>query len=101
MKNNRYHYVRPNDITIPVTFEMDLKELKEEFDLIKKQIHVKNFSGANKMIFNLFKVYKFKLFFSIKLYQTLFLNAFSLLKRILKFILFNNLKNKFKFNFYE
>ena len=101
MKNNGYHYVRPNDITIPVIFEMDLKELEEEFDLIKKQIHVKNFPSANKMIFNLFKVYKFKLFFFIKLYQILFLNTLSLLKKIFKFILFNNLKNKFRFNLYE
>ena len=58
-----YKYKRPSDLTMPITFELNSILIKEELCRIKDQIKIRNFSGANKMMFNLIKFQKFPIFF--------------------------------------
>ena len=53
-----------SDLTIPVTYRLNNLLIINEFQSIKKQIESRNFSGANRMIYNLFRFQKSKVYFS-------------------------------------
>ena len=63
-----YKYKRPSDLTMPITFELNSILIKEELCRIKDQIKIRNFSGANKMMFNLIKFQKFPIFLNLNYY---------------------------------
>ena len=63
-----YKYKRPSDLTMPITFELNSILIKEELCRIKDQIKIRNFSGANKMMFNLIKFQKFQFFLNLNYY---------------------------------
>ena len=58
LSRNKYKITRPSDLTIPITRHLNNSELDDEFLLIEDQIYSRNFSGVNKMIYNLIKYQK-------------------------------------------
>jgi uncharacterized protein YejL (UPF0352 family) len=88
LKINRYKVTRPSDLTIPVLYNLNNKLLNSEIDLIQNQIIKRNFSGANKMLFNLFKYQKIIIFFKKKIIFFTILNQYNLIKFKLKNLFF-------------
>ena len=88
LKINRYKVTRPSDLTIPVLYNLNNKLLNSEIDLIQNQIIKRNFSGANKMLFNLFKYQKIIIFFKKKIIIFTILNQYNLIKFKLKNLFF-------------
>ena len=88
LKTKKYKITRPLDLTIPVTYQLDDFSMNKEIHLIKNQIDSRNFSGANKMMYNIVKFQKNLIFISKKLFFLLFLNQFNLIKLIIKNFIF-------------
>ena len=88
LKTKKYKITRPLDLTIPVTYQLDDFSMNKEIHLIKNQIDSRNFSGANKMMYNIVKFQKNLIFISRKLFFLLFLNQFNLIKLIIKNFIF-------------
>jgi len=88
LKTKKYKITRPLDLTIPVTYQLDDFSMNKEIHLIKNQINSRNFSGANKMMYNIVKFQKNLIFISRKLFFLLFLNQFNLIKLIIKNFIF-------------
>lgn len=87
LKQKNYKILRPNDLTIPITYKLNNISIKKEIILIKNQITQRNYSGANKMIFNIFKFQKFVVFFQSDILFLLIYNQYYLFKaRFKKFI---------------
>lgn len=84
MSIKNYRYIRPSDLTMPVVFKFNKFKILEEFKLIKKQIKNRNFSGSNKMLFNILKFQDFLTYFNIMMIYLFFLNQFKLFKSIFK-----------------
>ena len=88
LKSKNYFITRPSDLTIPIIFKMSKDDYIKEFKHINHQIEKNNFSGANKMMFNLLfgqgiycLLYNFFFILLLK-------NNFRYLKEIIKTILF-------------
>ena len=95
LSEKNYKITRPLDLTIPVIRKLNNFHLNSEIKLIKDQIESRNFSGANKMLYNLVKFQN--IFFSLKkdILFLFFLNQYILLKFrikkiVFKFIYLNN-----------
>ena len=88
LKINRYKVTRPSDLTIPVPYNLNNKLLNNEIDLIQNQIIKRNFSGVNKMLFNLFKYQKMVIFFKKRIIFLTILNQYNLIKFKLKNLFF-------------
>jgi hypothetical protein len=87
LKKHNYKILRPNDLTIPITYKLNDILIKKEIILIKNQISQRNYSGANKMIFNIFKFQKFAVFFQSYILFLFIYNQYYLFKaRFKKFI---------------
>ena len=84
LKLKNYKLTRPKDLTIPVIFKLSNLLLDKELKLIKNQILQRNFSGANKMMFNIIKFQPFFVYFNSKILLLLIENQFYLLKAIIK-----------------
>ncbi len=84
----KYNITRPLDLTIPVTYQIDDFSMNKEIHLIKNQIDSRNFSGANKMIYNIVKFQKNLIFLPKKLFFLIFLNQFYLIKSKIKNFIF-------------
>ncbi|MDC0859215.1 hypothetical protein OAP45_00080 [Candidatus Pelagibacter sp.] len=84
----KYKIHRPLDLTIPITYELDSFALIKEIKLIENQIHQRNYSGANKMLYNIFKFQKIFPNLFIRLFYLLFLCQFNLFKMKLKNFIF-------------
>ena len=83
----KFEITRPSDLTIPVINKLDENNFKKEIYYIQNQIESRNFSGANKMLYNLIKFQEMSFFFKKDFLFLIFLNQFNLLKfRLKKFI---------------
>ena len=91
IKLKSYEIPRPTDLTIPITFKLDINKLFKEFNLIEKQIEKNNFSGANKMLLNLAKYQGISCFFNIKFLVLIFKSTIKYFKQIVKYFLFKKL----------
>ena len=90
IKNN-YKITRPLDLTIPMINKLSKQNFKNEYKSINKQIGKNNFSGANKMIFNLIKFQGLKYLLNIIFLQIVMKNQIKYLKNILKNIIFKKI----------
>ena len=79
---------RPLDLTIPITYQLDNSALKNEFQLVKNQIQNRNYSGANKMIYNIIKFQKINNYLYKEIFLLMILNQFNLFKMKLKNFIF-------------
>ena len=86
--SKKYKITRPLDLTIPVISQLNEFSMNEEIQLIKNQIESRNFSGANKMIYNLVKFQKSTLYFKKRIFFLIFLNQFNLIKSRFKNFVF-------------
>ena len=68
LKLKNYKLTRPKDLTIPVIFKLSNLLLDKELKLIKNQILQRNFSGANKMMFNIIKFQPFLFILTVRFY---------------------------------
>ena len=84
----KYKITRPLDLTIPVTYQLNNFSIKSEFQLVNNQIDNRNFSGANKMIYNLIRFQKSSVYLSSQLFLLILYNQYSLIKLKLKNIVF-------------
>ena len=66
--SKKYKITRPLDLTIPVTYQLNDFSMNKEIQLIKNQIESRNFSGANKMIYNIVKFQKGMIYFQKKIF---------------------------------
>ena len=83
----KYRITRPLDLTIPVIRKLNNFNLNSEIKLIQGQIKSRNFSGVNKMLYNLLKFQNIFLFLKKEILFLIFLNQFNFLKfRLKKFI---------------
>ena len=55
LSEKKYRITRPLDLTIPVIRKLNNFNLNSEIKLIQGQIKSRNFSGVNKMLYNLLK----------------------------------------------
>jgi hypothetical protein len=76
----KYKIERPSDLTIPVTYKFNRLLIKEEFRLIKNQIKNRNYSGVNKMFYNIVKFQNFLVYLKIEMFFLIFLNQYNLIK---------------------
>ena len=88
LKLKNYKLTRPKDLTIPVIFKLSNLLLDKEINLIKTQISQRNYSGVNKMIFNIIKFQKFSVYLNIKILILLIINQYHLFKAIIKKFIF-------------
>lgn len=88
LKLKKYKISRPSDLTIPATYQLNEFSIKNEFQLVKNQIDNRNFSGANKMIYNLLRFQKINIYLNKQLFSLVFYNQYSLIKSILKNVIF-------------
>ena len=88
LKLKKYKITRPFDLTIPITHQLNKFSIKNEFQLVKNQIDNRNFSGANKMIYNLIRFQKSSVYLSSQLFSLILYNQHSLIKLKLKNIIF-------------
>ena len=86
--SKKYRITRPLDLTIPVISQLNEFSINKEIQLIKNQIESRNFSGANKMIYNLVKFQKSTLYSKKKIFFLIFLNQFNLIKSRFKNFVF-------------
>lgn len=84
----KFVITRPSDLTIPVINKLDYNNFKKEINYIKNQIESRNFSGANRMLYNLIKFQVLSFFFKKDFLFLVFYNQFNLLKFRLKKIIF-------------
>ena len=89
--SKKYKITRPLDLTIPVTYQLDDFSMKREIQFIKNQIENRNFSGANKMFYNLIKFQKRFNYLRKEVFFLIFLNQFSLIKLKIKNLIFKYL----------
>ena len=92
LSSKKFKIMRPLDLTIPVTYELDDFSLKKEIQLIKNQIDNRNFSGANKMLYNIMKFQKCIDYLKKDIFFLIFLNQFSLIKFKLKRFIFRHIR---------
>ena len=92
MSLKNYKYKRPSDLTMPVTLELNRISLREELCRIKDQIKIRNFSGANKMMFNLIKFQKYTTFLKFELLFLILFNQFHLFKSLFKKYFFKKIR---------
>ena len=92
LKLKKYKVTRPLDLTIPVTYRLNNLLIINEFQSIKKQIESRNFSGANRMIYNLFRFQKSKVYFNTDIFLLLIINQYNLFKAKLKNFIFKYFK---------
>lgn len=83
-----YKITRPLDLTIPVTYQLDNFSIKREFQLVKNQIDTRNFSGANKMIYNIIRFQRVNIYLNKEIFILIILNQFNLIKFKLKNFIF-------------
>jgi len=88
LSSNKYKIPRPLDLTIPITYQLDNSALKNEFQLVKNQIQNRNYSGANKMIYNIIKFQKINNYLYKEIFLLMILNQFNLFKMKLKNFIF-------------
>ena len=88
LKLKKYKITRPFDLTIPITYQLNEFSIKNEFQLVKNQIDNRNFSGANKMIYNLLRFQKYNIYLNTELFSLVFYNQYSLIKSKLKNVIF-------------
>ena len=88
LKFKKYKITRPLDLTIPVTYQLDDFSIKNEFQLVKNQIDNRNFSGANKMIYNIIKFQKNFIFLNTQLFLLISYNQYNLIKSKFKNFIF-------------
>ncbi len=88
LSSNKYKIPRPLDLTIPITYQLDNSALKNEFQLVKNQIQNRNYSGANKMIYNIIKFQKINNYLYKEIILLMILNQFNLFKMKLKNFIF-------------
>ena len=88
LKIKKYKISRPSDLTIPATYQLNEFSIKNEFQLVKNQIDNRNFSGANKMIYNLLRFQKWNIYLNTQLFSLVFYNQYSLIKSKLKNVIF-------------
>jgi len=88
--SKKYKITRPLDLTIPVTYQLDSFNTKNEISLVKDQIDNRNFSGANKMLYNLLKFQKYNIYFQKRIFFLIVLNQFSLIKLRFKNFIYKN-----------
>ena len=88
LTKKNYRITRPNDFTIPMPYKLNNFLIDKEIQNIKDQIQKRNYSGANKMILNIFKFQKTLNYFKISLLVLVFLNQYSLLKLLFKRYIF-------------
>ena len=88
LKLKKYKISRPSDLTIPATYQLNEFSIKNEFQLVKNQIDNRNFSGANKMIYNLLRFQKYNIYLNTELFSLVFYNQYSLIKSKLKNVIF-------------
>lgn len=91
LSSKKYKIMRPLDLTIPATYKFDVFSLKKEIQLIKNQIDNRNFSGANKMLYNIIKFQKFIDYLNKDIFFLIILNQFSLIKFKLKNFIFKHI----------
>jgi hypothetical protein len=94
LKQKNYKILRPNDLTIPITYKFNDIIIKREIIMIKNQISQRNYSGANKMIFNIFKFQKFVVLFQIEILFLLIYNQYHLFKARFKKIIYKYISFK-------
>ena len=80
LKLKKYNITRPLDLTIPVTYQLDNFSIKNEIQLVKKQIDIRNFSGANKMIYNIIKFQKSYIYLNFDVFSIILFNLYNLIK---------------------
>ena len=80
LKLKKYKITRPLDLTIPVTYQLDNLSIKNEIQLVKKQIDIRNFSGANKMIYNIIKYQKSSIYLNFDVFSIILFNLYNLMK---------------------
>ena len=85
LKLKKYKITRPLDLTIPVTYQLDNLSIKNEIQLVKKQIDIRNFSGANKMIYNIIKYQKSSMYLNFDVFSIILSNLYNLMKLRFKF----------------
>ena len=88
LKFKKYKMTRPLDLTIPVTYQLDNFSIKNEFQLVKNQIDNRNFSGANKMIYNIIRFQKNYIFLNTQLFLLISYNQYNLIKSKFKNFIF-------------
>jgi hypothetical protein len=86
--SKKYEIMRPLDLTIPITYHLDNFSIKKEVQLIKSQIDNRNFSGVNKMFYNLIKFQKITIYLKKDIIFLIFLNQICLIKMKLKKFIF-------------
>ena len=86
--SKEYKITRPLDLTIPVTYQLNDFLMNKEIQLIKNQIESRNFSGANKMIYNIVKFQKSMIYFQKKIFFLIIFNQFNLIKSRFKNFIF-------------
>ena len=80
--------MRPLDLTIPITYHLDNFSIKKEVQLIKSQIDNRNFSGVNKMFYNLIKFQKITIYLKKDIIFLISLKEICLIKMKLKKFIF-------------
>tara|TARA_B100000989_G_scaffold298582_1_gene288570 strand:- start:2922 stop:4595 length:1674 start_codon:yes stop_codon:yes gene_type:complete len=91
LSKKKYNVVRPSDLTIPYTIKFTPCLFRKEMHLIKNQIKCRNFSGANRMIYNIIKYQNFSNFLKLNFLLLICDNQFKLIKAKFKKILFRYL----------
>ena len=91
LSKKKYNVVRPSDLTIPYTIKFTPCLFRKEMHLIKNQIKCRNFSGANRMIYNIIKYQNFSNFLKLNFLLLICNNQFKLIKAKFKKILFRYL----------
>ena len=86
--SKKYEIMRPLDLTIPITYHLDNFSIKKEVQLIKSQIDNRNFSGVNKMFYNIIKFQKITIYLKKDIIFLIFLNQICLIKMKLKKFIF-------------
>ena len=86
--SKKYEIMRPLDLTIPITYHLDNFSIKKEVQLIKSQIDNRNFSGVNKMFYNIIKFQKIIIYLKKDIIFLIFLNQICLIKMKLKKFIF-------------
>ncbi len=88
LSSKKFKITRPLDLTIPVTYQLDNLSMNKELQFVKNQIDNRNFSGANKMLYNIVKFQKNFVYLQSKMFFLILLNQFILIKFKLKNFIF-------------
>ena len=101
LKLKKYKITRSLDLTIPVTYQLDNFSIKNEFQLVKKQIDNRNFSGANKMIYNIIKFQKSYIYLNSDILLVILFNLYNLIKSKFKNLIFKYFNKNEQVSFLE